>query len=151
MKLEIASRLDLGDPLWHETFCDRKTQKVSCHLLRSQKVSCHSRSPRFKVIRSKATPHIQSQLPHIILFLTVSHARIKHFHVCWSQVREARDTEFSGPLSEWDLDSVACTCALTELSTFDLWNKIQSISAWWLLIHKNPSSLHSRCKGTLPK
>ena len=31
----------------------------------------------------------------------------------------------SGPLSEWDLDSMACTCALNDLSTFDLWNKIQ--------------------------
>ena len=67
---------------------------VTRDLLRSQKVSCHSGSPRFKVIRNKATPHIQLQLPHIILFLTVSHARIKHFHVCWSQVRGSRHRIF---------------------------------------------------------
>ena len=36
----LRMTLNLGDPLWHETFC----------VLRSQKVSCHSGSPRSNLL-----------------------------------------------------------------------------------------------------
>ena len=80
-------------------------------------------------LRTWYTHAIKRQLLHVIIIISKKILYIVFFmttssFLCWHRGWQMIH-RISGSLSEWDLNCMACACALPELSTFDFWNKIQ--------------------------